>query len=169
MAKRSRGDGGIDQRGENIHRLRYRVDGRRFTKTFHGTLTQARKELRALIRSGDTGEHVAPDKITVWKWCEQWIAAGAPGRKRKRVGQKTLERYQQLLRTHVKPKFESRPLQHLKATEIDEMYEALGAGDNGEPGKISPMTLHHPACGVQQLPIHRRAQGPACCQSDGSD
>jgi integrase len=143
MAKRSRGDGGIDQRGENIYRLRYRIDGRRFAKTFHGTLTQARKELRALIRSGDTGEHVAPEKITVWQWCEQWIAAGAPGRKRKRVGQKTLERYAQLLRTHVKPKFEKRSLQQLKATEIDALYEALGPGDNGEPGKISPMTLHH--------------------------
>jgi integrase len=35
--KRSRGDGGIDQRGENVFRLRYRVDGRRFAKTFHGT------------------------------------------------------------------------------------------------------------------------------------
>jgi integrase len=143
MAKRSRGDGGIDQRGENVFRLRYRVDGRRFAKTFHGTLTEARKELRALIRSADTGQHVAPERITVWKWCEQWIAAGAPGRKRKRVGQKTLERYAQLLRTHVKPKFENRALQQLKATEIDELYEELGPGDNGEAGKISPMTLHH--------------------------
>jgi len=29
MAKRSHGDGGIDQRGENIYRLRYRVGGKR--------------------------------------------------------------------------------------------------------------------------------------------
>jgi integrase len=143
MTKRSHGDGGIDQRAENTFRLRYRVEGKRFAKTFHGTLTKARKELRALIRSGDVGDHVAPDKITVWRWCEQWIAAGAPGRKKKRVGQKTLERYEQLLKTHVKPRLENRPLQQLKATEIDELYEALGPGDTGEPGKISPMTLHH--------------------------
>ena len=63
MTKRSHGDGAIDARGENTHRLRYRINGRRFTKTFHGTLTEARKELRALVRSGDTGEHVDPAKM----------------------------------------------------------------------------------------------------------
>jgi integrase len=65
MNKRGHGDGGIDQRGEDVFRLRYRVDGKRHAKTFHGTLTEARKELRKLIRSGDTGEHVAPNKTTV--------------------------------------------------------------------------------------------------------
>src|SRR5262245_12291694 len=131
MAKRDYGDGGIDQRGENTYRLRYRVDGKRFAKTFHGTLKDARKELRALIRSGDTVQHVASDKITVWKWCENWLAAGAPGRKKKKVGQKTLERYAQLLRTHVKPKFENNPLQDLKATDIDDLYDDLGPDDSG--------------------------------------
>src|SRR3981189_1875851 len=101
-AKRSHGDGGIDSRGEDVHRLRYRVGGKRFTKTFHGTLREARKELRSLIRSGDVGEHVAPDKITVGQWIEQWLDAGAPGRKKKRVSQRTLERYSQLFLTHVK-------------------------------------------------------------------
>src|SRR5262249_32062463 len=79
MTKRSHGDGGIDQRGENRFRLRYRTGKRRFAKTFHGTLSDAKKELRALLRSGDTGEHVAPDKATLSGWAEQWIEAGAPG------------------------------------------------------------------------------------------
>ncbi len=65
---------------------------------FTGTLTEARKELRRLIRSGDTGEHVAPNKITVTAWIDQWIKAGAPGRRKKQVSQRTLERYAQ--RTH---------------------------------------------------------------------
>jgi integrase len=134
--KRSHGDGAIDTRGENVHRLRYRLDGRRFTKTVHGSLTDARKELRALIRSGDTGEHVAPDKITVSQWIDQWIKAGAPGRKKKKVGQRTLERYEELLRVHVKPKLGGRPLQKLKATEIDELSGEIET-------KIAPMTLHH--------------------------
>jgi len=38
MTKRAHGDGGIDPRGENYWRLRYRVNGQRFTKTFHGSL-----------------------------------------------------------------------------------------------------------------------------------
>jgi integrase len=134
--RRSHGDGAIDTRGENTHRLRYRVDGKRFTKTVHGTLTEARKELRALQRSADTGEHVDPTKITVGQWIDQWIEAGAPGRKKKRVGQRTLERYEELLRVHVKPTLGARPLQQLRATEIDELYSEL------EP-LMAPMTLHH--------------------------
>jgi integrase len=136
--KRSHGDGGIDTRGENVHRLRYRVDGKRFTKTFHGSLGEARKELRRLVRSGDTGEHVAPDKITVGAWIDQWIKAGAPGRRREKVSQRTLERYEQLLNTHVKPAVGNRRLQQLQPQEIDSFY--LGMAN---AAIIAPRTQHH--------------------------
>lgn len=139
MSKRGHGDGGIDQRGENIFRLRYRVGGKRNTKTFHGTLTEARKELRALVRAGDTGQHVEPDKITVGEWIGQWIEAGAPGRKKEKVGQRTLERYDELLRVHVVPKLGARPLQQLKSTEIDQLYLDMEKQENGP----SPRTQHH--------------------------
>jgi integrase len=142
--KRSHGDGGIDSRGENAHRLRYRVAGRRFTKTFHGTLTEARKELRRLLRDGETGDHVDPTKLTIGQWIDQWIAAGAPGRRKKKVGQRTLERYEELLRVHVKPTLGLRPLQKLKATEIDALYNDLDAlVDEEGDRQIAPMTLHH--------------------------
>jgi integrase len=80
--------------------------------------------------------HVAPDKIKLSEWIDQWIAVGAPGRKKKRVSQRTLERYEELLRVHVKPKLGNRPLQKLAATEIDELYAE-------REGKIAPMTLYH--------------------------
>jgi integrase len=134
--KRGHGDGGIDERGKGVFRLRYRVAGKRFTKTLRGTSTEARTELRKLVRSGDTGDHVAPDKMTVAQWIDQWIEAGAPGRKKKKVGQRTLERYEELLRVHVKPQVGARPLQKLVATEIDELYGELET-------KMAPMTLHH--------------------------
>jgi integrase len=88
------------------------------------------------VRSGDAGEHVAPDKVTVSQWIDQWIEAGAPGRKKKKVGQRTLERYEELLRVHVKPTLGNRPLQKLAATEIDTLYAALET-------RMAPMTLHH--------------------------
>jgi len=49
----------------SIHRwpLRYRVNGRRFTKTMHGTKTEAQKALRNLLHTSDTGAHVNPDKM----------------------------------------------------------------------------------------------------------
>lgn len=136
--RRAFGDGGIDQRGDKVFRLRYRIGSRRFTKTVHGTQTEARKELRALIRAGDTDEHVDPNKLTVGQWIDQWIAAGAPGRKKKKVSQRTLERYEQLLLTHVKPTLGSRPLQKLKAAEIDKLYTAMATA-----AEIAPRTQHH--------------------------
>ncbi|MBV8096620.1 MAG: hypothetical protein JO110_25930 [Acetobacteraceae bacterium] len=53
MSKRDRGDGGIDERGPNRYRLRWRVDGKRFSETFHGSISDARKELRRLLKSVD--------------------------------------------------------------------------------------------------------------------
>ena len=142
--KRAHGDGSIDQRGVDVYRLRYRIEGRRFTKTFRGKLTDARKELRRLLRDGDTGDHVDPSKLTVGDWINQWIAAGAPGRRKKKVGQKTLERYEELLRIHVKPTLGARRLQKLQATEIDALYSKLDSlvDEDGER-RIAPMTLHH--------------------------
>src|SRR5947209_16671109 len=105
IKKRSHGDGGIDARAENSWRLRYRVNGKRFTKTVHGSLSDARKELRRLIRSSDTGEHVAPDKITLAQWIDRWVSLlerqqdeSEVRRKRGLVNRRTLERYEELLR-----------------------------------------------------------------------
>src|SRR5262249_61558025 len=92
MTKRSYGEGGIDQRSENIFRLRYRIGKKRFTKAFRGNLAEDKKELRALLRSGDTGEHVGPNKDTLAAWAKQWIAYGAPGGKRGTVGVRAAER-----------------------------------------------------------------------------
>jgi len=66
--QRNHGDGGIDARGENSWRLRYRINGRRFTKTVHGTKTEAQKALRDLLHAGDIGGHVPPDKMTLGQW-----------------------------------------------------------------------------------------------------
>jgi hypothetical protein len=138
MTKRASGEGSVQARGANTFRLRYRIDDQRFEKTFHGTQVEARKELRRLLKSADDGDHVAPTKITVGQWIERWLEAGAPGRRRKAVSQRTLERYGQLLRTHVKPVLAARPLQQLKAPEIDKLYAAIA-----NAGKIAPRTAHH--------------------------
>jgi integrase len=131
MTKRSYGDGGIDQRGENNFRLRYRIGKKRFAKTFHGTFADAKKELRRLLHSGDTGEHVAPDKATLAGWAEQWIAIGCPGRSKKVVGNRSRERYEQILRMHILPTLGDFKLQDIDSVEIDKLYAGL-------EGKIAP-------------------------------
>jgi integrase len=135
--KRGYRDGGIDARGTNSWRLRYRIGGRRFTKTVCGTKTDAQKMLRQLLHAGDTGTHVAPDKVTVRDWIEHWIAIGCPGNKRRReVGQRSIERYAELLRVHILPALEDRSLQDLQASDIDAVYTKLAH-------KVAPRTAHH--------------------------
>lgn len=131
--KRGHGDGGIDARGENTWRLRYRIDGKRFTKSFRGSLSDARKELRRLVHSGDSGDHVAPDKTTLGQWIKHWLAIGAPGKRRQReVGPRSLERYTEMLCLHVVPTLGARPLQQLQSTEIDALYERLAEKLSGK-------------------------------------
>jgi integrase len=138
VARRARGDGQIVDRGDNTYRLRYRVHGRRFSKTIQGTKADAVKELRKLLKAADDGEHVDPSKLTVGQWIEEWLDAGAPGRRKKKVGQRTLERYGQLLRTHVKPVLGDTVLQQLRAPAIDKLYVGLDA-----KGEIASRTQHH--------------------------
>ena len=124
-------------RGENSWRLRYRVNGKRFAKTVHGTKSEAQKALRDLLHAGDKGEHVAPDRMTLGEWIEHWISIGAPGNKRRReVGRRSIERYAELLRCHVVPTLGERPLQQLQSSEIDALYVRLAE-------KISARTAHH--------------------------
>jgi integrase len=138
MRKRGHyGGGSIDPSGEGAWRLRYRIDGQRYAKHVKGTKQEAAKELRRLLREGDTGTHVAPDKTTLGDWINHWISIGAPGRRKKRVGRRTLERYTELLRCHVVPKLGKDRLQQIQSTKIDALYLAL------EGKKISPRTAHH--------------------------
>jgi integrase len=124
--KRNRyGDGTLDERGPDVWRLRYRANGRRVSQTYRGSKRDAQRELRRLIRSTDTGEHVSPDKLTLAAWIERWLAAGAPGRKQRQVGRRTLERYEEMLRCHVVPVLGNRPLQQLQSDELDRLYIAL--------------------------------------------
>jgi integrase len=137
IRKRGRGDGTIDQSGEGTWRVRYRLNGQRFQKTVTGTKADAQKELRRLLHSGDTGEHVTPDKVTFGAWIEHWIAIGCPGTKnRKKVGQQTVEGYAHWLRHHVMPRLRDRPLQQLQATEIDKLYSELAE-------RLSPRSCRH--------------------------
>jgi integrase len=134
--RRSHGEGSIDPRGPDTFRLRYRLNARRYTVTFHGALIDARKELRRLLRDGDTNQHVAPDKVTLAQWAKEWIDAGAPGRRKKKVGRRTLERYDELLKHHVIPTLGTRPLQKISGADITSLYAGL-------EGKIAPTTAHH--------------------------
>ncbi len=137
MGKRGYRSGSLDARGKDSWRLRYRINQKSFTKTVRGSKTEAQRALRQLLHAGDTGEHVTPDKMTLGQWIEHWITIGCPGNKRRReVGERTKERYAELLRYHVVPTLGGRALQHIQSTEIDDLYTKLLQ-------KISARTAHH--------------------------
>jgi integrase len=133
--RRPYGEGSYDQRGENTFRLRYRIGKQRYAVTFRGTLAEARKKLRDLLKSGDDGSHVEPTKMTVAQWVEHWLSIGAPGKKKKPVGRRSMERYQQFLRIHIVPHIGDKRLQQLHSTDIDRLYETLA-------GKLAPNTQY---------------------------
>jgi hypothetical protein len=87
MNRRDHGDGGIDERSPGHFRLRWQVDGRRFTKSFRGSVGEARKELRRLIKVADDGQHAAPDKVTIGSYLGDWLASDTG------LSPKTRERY----------------------------------------------------------------------------
>jgi integrase len=140
MNRRDHGDGGIDARGPYRWRLRWRVDGKRFTKSFHGSITDARKELRRLIKSVDDGQHVAPDKLSLAGWVDRWVALQRRGdadqARRGLVNTRTLERYEELLRLHVLPTLGERRLQRIAPTDLDRLYMGLETS-------LSTRTVHH--------------------------
>ena len=157
--KRGYGEGQIVQRGENTWLCRYRVGGRRLAKTVRGTKTEAQRALRDLLHAGNKGEHVEPDKLTLGQWIDHWISIGAPGNKRRReVGQRTIERYGKLLRCHVLPTLGLRPLRQPKASEIDSLYVKLTekiSYPHGAP------CAHRP----RRLPRYGHADAQAVAQS----
>jgi integrase len=123
--RRSYGDGSIVKRGKTSFRLRYRIGGTRHEKTFHGTPAEARTELRRLLRSGDDGSHVAPDRATLAAWAQTWIEIGCPGRSRAAVGAHSTERYSDLMRLHILPALGHYKLQELDPADIDKLYVGL--------------------------------------------
>src|SRR5437762_14102754 len=97
MRKRDHGDGGIDERGPDRWRLRWRVSGKRYSKAFHGTKRAAQTELRRLLKSADDGVHIAPDKTTVAEYLQGWLVGTSD------LSPKTRERYRQLVEQQIIP------------------------------------------------------------------
>jgi integrase len=117
--RRDHGGGGIDERGPDRWRLRWRVDAKRFTKSFHGSIGEARKELRRLIKSADDGQHVAPDKVTIESYLGDWVDTDTG------LSPKTRERYRQLADRQIIPHLGKVALQNLRPVQVSDWHNAL--------------------------------------------
>lgn len=139
--------GHIRERSPGAFELRYPLGtdpatGKRRTATVtvRGSRKEAERELRRLLRSLDTGEHVDPNRITVREWLATWLDAT-----RAEVAPRSVERYGEIVNNFLAPALGNLQLSKLAPMHIQEAYNAWAAGGrrDGKAGGLSPQTRRH--------------------------
>ena len=142
-----RDSGHIRQRSPCSFELRYSLGtdpatGKRrtVTTTVKGNRRAAEKELRRLLRTLDTGEHVDPSRMTVRQWLTTWLAAV-----REEVAPKSHERHAEIVQNFLAPALGNLSLVKLAPSHIQEAYNtwAIGGRRDGKAGGLSPRTRRH--------------------------
>ena len=122
--------GHIRQRSPGRWELRYNLgtdpasgERRVATTTVKGTRQAAEKELRRLLRTVDTGEHVDPSRLTVREWLTTWLATV-----REEVSPKSHERYAEIARHFLIPALGNLPLAKLAPAHLQQAYNVWAVG-----------------------------------------
>jgi integrase len=136
--------GHIRRRGERSWELKFDTDpdpltGKRITKyrSLRGTRKEAETELARLIVSIADGAYTDPSKVTLGEFLDRWETWAAT-----QVSAKTLERYKELARHHVRPHLGTARLQRLKTVNFAELYGKLQSPKPGGAG-LAPRTVGH--------------------------
>jgi integrase len=142
-----RSTGHIRQRTPGSWELRYSLGtdpatGKRrmATATVKGDRRTAEKELRRLLRTLDTNEHVDPTRMTVREWLTAWLGAV-----REEVSPKSHERYSEIVENFLAPELGALPIVKLAPAHIGMAYAkwATQGRRDGKPGGLSPRTRRH--------------------------
>jgi len=142
-----RPQGHIRDRSRGSFEIRYSLGtdpatGKRrvVTATVKGNRKAAEKELRRLLRTVDTGEHVDPTRMTVRAWLTQWHDTV-----RSEVSLKTHERYGEIVNNFLIPALGNLPLVKLAPINIQHAYNGWAAGGrlDGKQGGLSARTRRH--------------------------
>ena len=139
--------GHIRERSPGSFEIRYNLGtdpatGRRkiATATVRGSRKDAEKELRRLLRSVDTGEHVDPTRMTVRQWLTTWL-----GTVRQEIAPSSHHRYSIIVYQHLVPALGNLPITKLSPAHIQSFYNDLtttGRRDD-RPGPLAPRTRQH--------------------------
>ena len=142
-----RRSGHIRQRSPGRWELRYSLgtdpassERRVATTTVKGTRQAAEKELRRLLRTVDTGEHVDPSRLTLRSWLVKWLDTI-----RHELAPKTHERYSEIVNNFLIPALGNLALTKLAPSHIQDAYNrwaAIGRLD-GKAGGLSPPTRRY--------------------------
>ena len=106
-----------------------------------GTKKDAQRELNRLLFELDEGIYIEPAKLSVGDYLERWLDDYAANN----VARKTLERYTEIIRDHLKPAIGHVMLPKLQPLHIQSYYsKALSEGRKDGKGGLSAQTvLHH--------------------------
>jgi integrase len=139
--------GHIRQRSKDSWELRYSrgtnpATGKRLvvTTTVRGDRKAAERELRRLLRTLDTGDHIDSTDMTVRAWLTQWHET-----KREEVSPKTHKRYGEIVYNFLIPALGALTLARLTPSHIEKAYSdwASGGRRDGKPGGLSPLTRRY--------------------------
>jgi integrase len=139
--------GHIRQRTQGSWEVRYSLGihpatGKRrvATATVRGTRKEAERELRRLLRTLDTNEHVDASRMTMRSWLTTWLVAV-----REEVSPKSYERYSEIVWGFLAPELGALPVGKLAPSHIQGAYTkwATEGRRDGKPGGLSPRTRHH--------------------------
>ena len=123
----ARPEGQIRKRGEGRYQIicfdGYDQNGvRRYkAETVGGTLKEANRRKREILRSRDHGEYVEPSKETLDQYLDRWLQSVA-----QRLAGRTLEDYRWALKKYICPRIGRRRLQKLTPLDIQGVVDDLG-------------------------------------------
>jgi integrase len=137
--------GHIRRRGEKSWELKFDLGtdpatGKRLTRyhSFKGTKREAEAELTRLKAGADKGEYVDPSKATLADFLDRWETWAAT-----QVSAKTLERYKELAKHHVRPHLGAAKVQKLRAINFAELYGKLQKPKANGGAGLAARTVGH--------------------------
>ena len=174
---RRRDAGSIQERSKGRWEIRVELgrgpDGERKRKIvqFRGNKTEANRKLRELLTSLDIGIPLSTKKITFGQWLSKWMDEYVIPNKR----QKTIERYEGLIKKHIAPVLGRIELTKLTPSEIRTLEAGLTAKGMAPKGVqlvhnvtslkssgVDIVVAMLPSSLRRRCPLHGRAEWSAC-------
>ena len=151
-----RDEGSIHERSKGRWEIRVELgtgpDGKRKRKIiqFRGNKTEANRKLRELLTSLDKGIPIGTQKITFGQWLSRWMAEYVVPKRR----QRTIERYEGLIKKHIAPYVAHVELTKLSPSDIEALEAQLLA--NGMAPKGVEM-VHNVISGAYKYALRMEA------------
>lgn len=151
-SRRAHGDGGYRRRGDSSFELKFPVTdpktGMRVMRyhTFRGNETGARAKLRELVKNAHDGFAPIQPRQTFGEVLDAWEKTLAV----KALSPKTLERYRDVARVHVRPRLGTTKLTNLRTSTLETFYGDLLAGRGPTGKRLAAATVKYAHIVVDQ-------------------